>query len=74
MPQPATQKGDADMDDDVKQVTDQVANALQVIKLLSTRRQRDLGESSQQAIDLEGGASQAAFALKRLQPDDKKNR
>ena len=49
------------MDDDVKHVIDQVANALQVINLLSTRLRRDLGESSQHAIDLEGAASRAAM-------------
>lgn len=62
------------MNDDVKQVIDQVANALQVINLLSTRLRRDLGESAQHTIDLEGAASRAVSAMKRLQPDDKKNR
>jgi hypothetical protein len=41
------------MNDDVKAAIDEIANSLQVINLLSTRLRQDLGESAQQAIDLE---------------------
>jgi len=71
---PPLGKADADMDDDVKQAIDQVANALQVISLLSTRLRQDLGESAQHAIDLESATARAVSAMKRLQPDRKKNR
>ncbi len=59
------------MNDDVKRAIDQIANALQVINLLSTRLRQDLGESAQHAIDLEGAAARAVSAMKRLQPDDR---
>jgi hypothetical protein len=49
----------ADMDNDVKQVIDQVANGLQVLNVLPTRLRRGLGESAQHAIDLESAASRA---------------
>jgi len=62
------------MDGDVKQAIDEVANALQVINLLSTRLRRDLGESTQQAIDLEGATARAVTAMKRLQPNRGTNR
>jgi hypothetical protein len=42
-----------------------------VINVLATRLRRDIGESAQHAIDLEGAASRAVSAIKRLQPDDK---
>ncbi|MGE3335715.1 MAG: hypothetical protein AB7I36_18880 [Rhodospirillaceae bacterium] len=57
------------MDDDVKQAIDQIANALQVINLLSTQLRQDLGESAQHAIDLEGATARAVSAMKRLQPN-----
>jgi hypothetical protein len=38
------------MNDDEKAAIDEIANALQVINLLSTRLRQDLGESAQQAI------------------------
>jgi hypothetical protein len=53
---------------------DEIANSLQVINLLSTRLRQDLGESAQQAIDLEGTTARAVRAMKRLQPDGKKKR
>jgi hypothetical protein len=62
------------MDDDVKTAIDEIANSLQVITLLSTRLRKDLGESAQQAVDLEGAAARAASAIKRLQPDGRKKR
>lgn len=69
----ARQKGKAAaMNDDVKAVIDEIANSLQVINLLSTRLRQDLGESAQHAIDLEGATAGAVRAMKRLQPDGKK--
>ena len=62
------------MDDDVKATIDEIANAMQVINLLSTRLRQDLGESTQHAIDLEGATARAVRAMKRLQPDGKKKR
>jgi hypothetical protein len=64
----------ADMDDDVKAAIDVIANSLQVIDLLSTRLRRDLSESAQHAVDLEGATARAVRAIKRLQPDGKKKR
>jgi hypothetical protein len=40
----------AALNDDEKAAIDEIANALQVINLLSTRLRQDLGESAQQAI------------------------
>jgi hypothetical protein len=62
------------MDDDVKTAIDEIANSLQVISLLSTRLRRDLGESAQHAVDLEGATARAVRAIKRLHPDRKKKR
>jgi hypothetical protein len=62
------------MDDNVKAAIDEIANAMQVINLLSTRLRQDLGESAQHAIDLEGATARAVRAMKRLQPDGKKKR
>jgi hypothetical protein len=60
------------MNDNEKAAIDEIANALQVINLLSTRLRQDLGESAQHAIDLEGATARAVRAMRRLQPDDKK--
>jgi len=49
-------------------------HSLQVINLLSTRLRQDLGESAQQATDLEGATARVVRAMKRLQPDGKKKR
>ena len=62
------------MNDNENAAIDEIANALQVINLLSTRLRQDLGESAQQAVDLEGATARAVRAMKRLQPDDRKNR
>lgn len=62
------------MNDNEKAAIDEIANALQVINLLSTRLRQDLGESAQQAVDLEGATARAVRAMKRLRPDGKKNR
>jgi hypothetical protein len=59
------------MDDDVKPAVDEIANALQVISLLSTRLRRDLAESAHHAIDLEDAAARAVRAMGRLQRDRK---
>ncbi len=62
------------MNEDVKAAIDEIANAMQVINLLSTRLRQDLGESAQHAIDLEGATARAVRAMKRMQPDGKKKR
>jgi hypothetical protein len=62
------------MNDDVKAAIDEIANAMQVINLLSTRLRQDLGESAQHAINLEGATARAVRAMKRLQPDGRKKR
>jgi len=62
------------MNDDVKAAIDEIANAMQVINLLSTRLRQDLGESAQTAVDLEGATARAVRAMKRLQPEGKKKR
>ncbi len=62
------------MEDDVKAAIDEIANSLQVINLLSTRLRQDLGESAQQAVDLEGATARAVRAIKRIQPEAKKKR
>ena len=61
------------MNDDIKDTIDQLANSLQTVTLLSTRLRRELGESAQQAADLEAAADKAVRVIKRLQPPDKKN-
>jgi hypothetical protein len=60
------------MNDDMKNTIDQLANSLQTVTLLSTRLRRELGESSQQAVELEAAADNAVRVIKRLQPRDKK--
>jgi hypothetical protein len=62
------------MNNDVKATIDEIANALQVINLLSTRLRQDLGESAQHAVDLEGATARAVRAIRRLQPPDTKKR
>jgi predicted metalloprotease with PDZ domain len=56
------------MADDLKETIDQLANSLQTVTLLSTRLRQQLGESSQQAIELEAAADKAVRVMKRLQP------
>ena len=56
------------MADDIKETIDQLANSLQTVTLLSTRLRQQLGESSQQAIDLEAAADKAVRVIKRFQP------
>ena len=56
------------MADDIKETIDQLANSLQTVTLLSTRLRQQLGESSQQAIELEAAADKAVRVIKRLQP------
>ena len=67
-------KADADMEDNEKAAIDEIANALQVINLLSKRLRQHLGESAQQAVDWEGATARAVRAMKRLLPEDKKKR
>ena len=56
------------MADNIKETIDQLANSLQTVTLLSTRLRQQLGESSQQAIELEAAADKAVRVMKRLQP------
>ena len=56
------------MSDDMKDTIDQLANSLQTVTLLSTKLRRELGESAQQAVDLEAAADKAVRVIKRLQP------
>ena len=56
------------MADDIKQTIDELANSLQTVTLLSTQLRRQLGESSDQAIELEAAADRAVRAIRRLQP------
>lgn len=72
MTQPATfdRKAEGVMNDDMKETIDQLANSLQTVTLLSTKLRRELGESAQQAVDLEAAADKAARVMKRLQPSD----
>lgn len=55
------------MADDIKETIDQLANSLQTVTLLSTRLRQQLGESSQQAIELEAAADKAVRVIKRFQ-------
>lgn len=50
------------MTDDVKETIDQLANSLQSVTLLSTQLRRDLGNSAQQAADLEAAADSVRYA------------
>lgn len=44
---------------------EELADALQVAALLATRLRRDLGATSQEAVDLEGAVERAVKALRR---------
>ena len=59
------------MNDDIKDTIDQLANSLQTVTLLSTQLRRDLGNSAQQAVDLEAAADAAVRVIKKLQPPTK---
>ena len=61
------------MNDNIKDTIDQLANSLQIVTLLSTRLRRDLGESAQQAVDLEAAADKAVRVITRLKPPDEKS-
>jgi regulator of replication initiation timing len=61
------------MGDDIKDTIEQLANSLQAITLLSTRLRRQLGESAQEAVELEAAADKAVRAIKRLKPSDDTN-
>ena len=58
------------MKDELKGLIDQLANALQTVALLATRLRRQLGESAQEAIELEAAADKAVRAIRGLQPPD----
>jgi hypothetical protein len=61
------------MNDDIKEMIDQLATSLQTVTLLSTRLRQQLGESAQEAVDLEAAADKAVRAINRLKPADEKN-
>jgi hypothetical protein len=58
------------MNNDIKETIEQLANSLQAVTLLSTRLRRPLGESAQEAVELEAAADKAVRAIKRLKPDE----
>ena len=59
------------MNDDIKDTIDQLANSLQSVTLLSTQLRRELGNSAQQAVELEAAADRAVNVIKKLQPPQK---
>ena len=61
------------MADDIKDTIEQLANSLQTVTLLSTRLRRQLGESAQEAVELEAAADKAVRAIKRLKPSEDTN-
>lgn len=61
------------MSDDIKETIEQLANSLQTVTLLSTRLRRQIGESAQEAIELEAAADRAVRAIKRLKPPEETN-
>lgn len=62
------------MNDRIKDTTEQLANSLQTVTLLSTRLRRQLAESAQEALELEAAADRAVRAIKQLKPSDGANR
>ena len=58
------------MNNDLHATIERLANALQTIALLATRLRRQLGESAQDAIELEAAADKAVRAIRGLQPPD----
>jgi hypothetical protein len=50
------------MNDDIKETIEQLANSLQAVTLLSTRLRRQLGESAQEAVELEAAADPGRIA------------
>lgn len=62
------------MDDQLKDTIERLANSLQTVALLATRLRRQLGESAQEAVDLEAAADKAVRAIKQLQPPNETNR
>jgi hypothetical protein len=61
------------MGDDIKDTIEQLANSLQTVTLLSTRLRQQLGESAQEAVELEAAADKAVRAIKRLKPSEDTN-
>ena len=61
------------MNNDIKETIEQLANSLQAVTLLSTRLRRQLGESAQEAVELEAAADKAVRAIKRLKPPEETN-
>jgi hypothetical protein len=56
-------------DNDIRQVLDDIANALQPALLLATKLRRELGDRAEDTVLLEGALDRAARALSRLRPD-----
>ena len=57
-------------DKEFREVIDEIANALQPAVLLSTKLRRELGESAEDAVRLEGTLDRAVRALHRLRPSE----
>ena len=57
-------------DNDLRQVLDDIANALQPALLLATKLRRELGDRAEDAVRLEGALGRAARALGKLRPQE----
>jgi uncharacterized protein Yka (UPF0111/DUF47 family) len=55
------------MSDAIKETIEELANSLQAVALLSTKLRRQLGESAQEALELEAAADRAVRTIRRLQ-------
>lgn len=53
---------------ELRQALDEIANALQPAVLLSTKLRRELGDTAEDALRLEGALGRAARALRKLRP------
>jgi hypothetical protein len=58
------------MNEEAKQTIADLANALQVITLLSTHLRQELAASTQRAGELQGAADRAIEAIKRMHPSN----
>lgn len=55
---------------ELRRAVEEIANAVQVIALLSTRLRRNLGEQVEAAVALEAEASRAVRVLRTLEPKE----
>lgn len=62
------------MAESIKKAIEELANSLQTVTLLSTKLRRQLGESAQEALELEAAADKAVRTIRRLRPRDKPRR